>query len=63
MSEEYIIAAAISIVFTLIGILYRIHSNDIKKNTTKIDQVEKETDDRLDQIEKDVVEVKTKLNK
>jgi len=63
MSEEYIIAAAISIVFTLIGILYRIHSNDIKKNTIKIDQVEKETDDRLDQVEKDVVEVKTKLNK
>ena len=59
MSEEYIIAAAISIVFTLIGILYRIHSADIKKNTIKIDKVEKETDQRLDEVEKDIV----RLNK
>jgi len=62
MTEPQIIAVAISVILGLIGVLYRIHSGDIKANKDAIEKLDDETDTRLDNVEKDIVEIKTKQN-
>jgi hypothetical protein len=62
MTELQIIGIAVSIILGLIGVLYKIHANQIKENTDSIEKLDDKTDGRLDVIEKDIVEIKTKQN-
>ena len=55
---EWIMFGALGVVGTLIGILYRIQSSDIKKNKDDIKDNYDKTDARLDVVEKDIVEIK-----
>lgn len=59
---EWIMLGALGVVGTLIGILYRIHSLDIQKNKQDIKEHYDKTDARLDIVEKDIVEIKTRQN-
>lgn len=61
MDEKWIIGLAITAVITLIGIIYKIVTKSIDKNTSDIERVDKETDDRLDIVEKDIVKINTTL--
>jgi hypothetical protein len=60
MTEPQIVALAISIILGLIGVLYRIHSGDIKENKEAIKKLDDETDTRLDNVEKDIIQIKTR---
>ena len=61
MTEEYIIGIAISIVLTLIGYVYKGLKAITNKNTKDIEDLSKETDKRLDIVEKDIVKIQTKI--
>jgi len=70
MDEIYIIGLAVSVIFTLIGILYRNsitrtteNTKEIKRVEDKVDANDDKTDARLDEVEKDIVGIKTKIEK
>ena len=70
MDEIYIIGLAVSVIFTLIGILYRNsitrtteNTKEIKRVEDKVDSNDDKTDARLDEVEKDIVGIKTKIEK
>jgi len=63
MDEIYIIGLLISGVLGLIGILYRNSVARTSENTKEIKRVDSSTDARLDEVEKDIVEIKTKIEK
>ena len=63
MDEIYIIGISVSVVITLIGVIYGITISSVKKNTSEIERVDKATDKRLDDAEKEIVIIKTKIEK
>lgn len=63
MTEAQILGIAIPIVIGLIGLIYRILAAGQKENKDNIKDLDRRTDTRLDKAEKDIVELKTKINK
>ena len=58
MTETQMLLAALGLVGTIIGILYKIHTNSIAKNSKDIKELDDKTDKRLDDVEKDIVGLK-----
>ena len=63
MDIEYVALGAFGLIGTLIGILYKATRANINKNTSDIEQNAKEVDNRLDLVEKDIVQINTKIEK
>lgn len=59
----YLVGVSFSLIMTLIGVLYKMMRNDVQANEREIRRVEDETDERLDAVEKDIVQIKTKMEK
>jgi hypothetical protein len=58
-----VLKIALPILIALIGVIYGVLRSGIKENKDEIKRVDKETDDRIDEVEKDIVEIKTKIEK
>ena len=63
MDIEYIVLGAFGFIGTLIGILYKATRANINKNTSDIERIDRNTDNRLDSVEKDIVKINTKIEK
>ena len=63
MDNEYIIGISISIILTLIGYVYKELKARANKNTIDIEKLADKTDARLDNVEKDIVIIQTKIEK
>jgi len=63
MDNEYIIGISISIILTLIGYVYKELKARANKNTIDIEKLADKTDARLDDVEKDIVIIQTKIEK
>ena len=63
MGIEYIIALAVSIVLALIGVLYKGVTGNIKDNSLNIEKLDDKVDARLDDAEKEIAIIKTKIEK
>jgi len=63
MNEEYIFGLAIASVIALIGIIYKILSGNVASNTKEIKRVDDDTDKRIDNVELDIREIQTKIDK
>jgi hypothetical protein len=55
-----IVGVAIALISALIGILYKIHSGDIQANKDSIKALDEKTDNRLDNVEKDIIRLENK---
>lgn len=63
MDVAYRIGLAITIIITLVGTLYKILSANVKDNTLNIEALDDKVDSRLDEVEKDIVKINTKIEK
>lgn len=63
MEIGYIIGLAVSVVLALVGTLYKIMSSTVKENTLNIEALDDKVDSRLDEVEKDIVIIKTKIER
>ena len=63
MEVTYIIGLAVSIILALIGILYRGMASEVKDNKNNIEEIDSKYDSRMDDAEKEIVIIKTKIEK
>lgn len=63
METAYIIGLVVSVVIALVATLYKILFSATKENTLNIEKLDDKVDARLDEVEKEIVILKTKLEK